>query len=79
MSEAKEPSQQPEDGRFRLAKGRLYYYWCPDCKQSNGGGVEIDEYAKDTDPYSPANTPCIWCEKGPMVQIFDGVSNGEAI
>lgn len=65
--------------KFRLAAGRLYYYWCPDCQQSNGGGVEIEGYSAETDPYSPLNQPCLWCNKGPMVKIYDGVSDGREL
>jgi hypothetical protein len=53
---------------FRLATGRIYINTCPDCGQSNGGGVETAEHpAQDDDEYSPLNTPCMRCGKGPMV------------
>ena len=54
---------------FRFAEGRLYAHVCPDCGESNGGGIETEKHKAGCpdDPYSPTNTPCLWCGKGPMV------------
>lgn len=58
--------------KVRLAKGRLFSYVCPDCGQSNGGGVDGDAFNewRKRDRYSPLNKPCIFCGKGPMVMKF---------
>lgn len=60
------------DGRpaiFRLAEGRWYANVCPDCGESNGGGIETEKHraSRSDDPFSPTNVPCMWCGKGPMV------------
>ncbi len=58
--------------KFKFAEGRWYSYVCPDCGEFNGGGIENEQHkAVTTDPYSPTNTPCIRCGKGPMMVEYN--------
>ena len=65
--------KKPKIKKFRLAEGRLFSYWCPDCQEYNGGGVDGPEFRawREHDKYSPLVRPCLWCGKGPMVMIYE--------
>lgn len=56
---------------FTFPAGRLYENVCPDCGNSNGGGIvnEATPLSED-DPYSPCQNPCRHCGKGPMKVRF---------
>ena len=58
---------------FRFAEGRWYRNECPDCGESNGGGIENEKHkaGRPNDPFSPTNTPCMFCVKGPMVIKYE--------
>lgn len=57
---------------IRLAKGQHFMFWCPDCQQSNGGGVINERFTIELHlslPGCPTMKPCLWCGKGPMVMV----------
>lgn len=59
---------------FTFAEGRLYHNECPDCGETNGGGIVNEKHPEEwhrSDPYGPCKTPCIRCGKGPMVMVYD--------
>lgn len=64
--------KRPRISKFKLHAGRLFSYWCPDCQQYNGGGVDSPMFRqwRETDAESPLVKPCVWCAHGPMVMIY---------
>lgn len=57
---------------FRLAVGRMFENVCPDCGETNGGGIDSEQSRewRQHDKYHPCNTPCMYCGKGPMNVVF---------
>jgi hypothetical protein len=65
------PDGQPV--KLSFADGEWFSNVCPDCGEHNGMGCINDKHTVESyknDPYSPLNTPCIWCGKGPMEMRF---------